>query len=814
MHLTLKWLQKHVPEFTINNLETFKHKLDTRLSEVEHIEQKGGDLRLLVIGEVLEVEKHPDSKKLSVCKVNAGSDETRTIVCGAPNVRAGMYSVVCLPGGRVYVPESHRGESSENTMDISERAVAGVKSQGMLCSTSELGMNNTHASIIEVDDTLAPGTEVTELFQDVVIEIENKAVPHRPDVFSHRGIAREISAIFKTPIKNLSLELPSKREDATPVTITNKVPELCPRYTGIQLTDITIKPSPLWLQIALSYAGVKPINNIVDVTNYVMLDVGQPLHAFDLNKVANNEIIIRKARKGEQIETIDHQTRELPEGAIVIADPKQAIGIAGIMGGLNTEIDDTTTNVFLESANFEMYSIRRTSRELGLRSEAVTRFEKGQDPENTLTGLREATSMMVDAAGAVVVGDVMDVYPNPQTPTRVEFDLNSVKRLLGADIEKNRIIDLLESLGFEVEGGEKISSQALNRTDITSTVIIKVPSWRKDIHAGEDIVEEVGRLYGYENITPTLPKRDLQGPMPSHDRTIIHQIKQAGAAAGLQEIYTYSMVGADLYGKTLLDAQDLLTLSNPISPELSFVRNNVVPSILEKAAINIDKYEEFGLHEVSKVAFNIKTKEGLPEQHFVMGAVRVGNDEQQTYAQLKYAFDKINADVLHNQMQIHAPGKQLPAYFHPGKSGVIKLNNEVIGYIGVAHPMVAANFGLESKHIAIMELNLHNVLTGQATALEVQIKPVITQPVAQRDVSFWQKDRSLLDDTLRALDKAEIALVQAIKVIDRFINDDNQTSITLRVTLQAEDHTLTADEIQAAMAQVEKVISKEGNSIR
>ena len=364
MYLSSNWLKNFIPDLDVSDSEAFKYRVDTRLSEVESIIETGAELKGLVIANVVSIAPHPKHKNLTVCQVDIGTKQHLQIVCGADNVKEGMRSVAVVPGGSVYGPE---GEP----MQIAEREVAGVTSQGMLCAPDELGLNDDHRGIIEIDNSTPIGTDVTELFSDTVIEIENKALPHRPDTFSHLGIARELSAIWGLDLSIPHGEIPpSHANNQVDIEIDNQIPKLVPRYSGLALTEVRVKPSPLWLQIALARAGERSVNNIVDITNYVMHHTGQPLHAFDLDKLSSQKVIIRKSKKGEQIRTLDQQHRKLTEGTIVIADISGPIAIGGIMGGESTAVDDSTTRIFLEAASFEMYTIRRTSRELGLRSEA------------------------------------------------------------------------------------------------------------------------------------------------------------------------------------------------------------------------------------------------------------------------------------------------------------------------------------------------------------------------------------------------------------------------------------------------------------
>jgi phenylalanyl-tRNA synthetase beta chain len=817
MQLTLNWLKQHIPEFELADLNSFKHKLDTRLSEVESVRWRGTNLEKLVIGEITEVNPHPSSEKLTVCTVNVGGKTTQQIVCGAPNVRVGLYSVVCLPGGQV---EDGKG----GILEITEREVAGVTSAGMLCALDELGLWPDHNKIIEVDRSLAPGSDVTNMFRDVEIEIENKALPHRPDAFSHLGIAREISAIFKT---RLGTELEPNWQPMAPdadqelsLNVQNKFWEGCLRYSAIALNNVKVGPSPLWLQIALAYAGTKPINNVVDITNYVMHDIGQPLHAFDYDKLASGQIVVRKAAKGEKITTIDHQERILPENATVIADLEKPIAVAGIMGGADTEISEQTTQVVLESANFEMYSIRRTSRQLGLRSEAVTRFEKGVDPKLTVPALRKAAQMLIDICDAEISSELVDEYPNPQPEKTINFDLNSVRKSLGVDIDKNRILNILESLGFEIEGAEHIPATALSRPDLSTPVTVMVPSWRRDINASYDLVEEVGRIYGYEFVPISIPKRDLQTPKYNHPLHITHAVKDALAAAGLQEVYTYSMVGAELYAALGLTTDNLHPIKEAISPELGFVRNEILPSLLEKVVVNSGKYQNFGLFEISRVALLEKDKSGIPHQPFKLAGVRFGDadaDVATVYRQLKSSLEHLSATVLQGRLQVlPAKDKKLASYWHPQMTGLVVLDADEIGYIGVLHPKVQANLKLNYP-LAAFNLNFDTILGFAPEKRE--LKQPSSYPAVDRDLSIWMAPKAYFNDIKQAVENLKLDLLQSVAVVDEFMQGEpnqasSKRSLTMRFTFQASNHTITSEETNNLMQQIQAVVEKLGHQVR
>lgn len=809
MLASLKWLKRYVPEFDIHDLDKFKNKLDTRLSEVEEVKVVGEGLSGLVVAEIIDASPHPTNPKLQICQVNVGNEGVFNVVCGAPNARAGLYTVMCLPGGKVFNPDNHT-----ELVEIGERKFQDTTSQGMLCSPAELGLSNSHDGIIELPSGSKVGEEVDDLFKDIIIEIENKSLPHRPDVFSHLGLAREIAAIFKINIQASQPEPAHKpSEQSLEMLVKNNAPDLCRRYSGISITNVKIEPSPLWLQIALSYAGIRPINNIVDITNYVMLDIGQPLHAFDMDKLVGRQVFIRLSRSGEKIVTLDKVDRELPEKTVVIANRSDAIAIAGIMGGFSTMIENHTTNVFIESANFEMYSIRRSSRALGLRTDASSRFEKGLDPQNTVVALLKAVSMITDITDGEVASGIVDSYTSPEQPNIIEFNLNDVRRLAGIEINKSEILDILESLGITTHGADQISREALMRQDLDSELSLEIPSYRRDLRISEDIVEEIARLNSYENILPTLPKRSLAAPSVNKFNELSLQIKRALAYSGLYEIYTYSMVGSDLYNNALLNPKSLLALPNPISPELAKIRDDIVPSLLDKLQPNMAKFDKFGLFELSRVAIGDKVKDGLPLQPHKAAAVLIDENDELAYRRLKTAIENMSHMLFKNKLTIQPliSQKGLHAYFHPGKTGTILLNSEVVGSIGIAHPQVVKNFGITSSSVSILTLDLDTIMEQQLDV--TQFIPVSNYQPVRRDLSFWQKEGTHLDDIVRNVEKLDDQLLQQSDIIDVF-KREGKTSFTLRIILQSSDHTLTQAEIDQRIGGVVDTIKKLGHELR
>lgn len=808
MYLSLKWLQEYIPDFEMHSLKHLKQKLDTRLSEVEELIVKGDKLSKLVVAKIEKVEEHPTNKKLSLCHVNVGASELSTIVCGAPNARQGLYTVACLPGGSVLTP------GGKEVLRIEEKKMGEVTSQGMLCAPDELGLSDDHSKIIELPESSEIGKDVTNLFSDVVIEIENKALPHRPDTFSHLGIAREFKAIFKheltQPESENKLRIPAGTEEL-PLKVKIEDNDHCFRFSALVMDNVRIQPSPLWLQIALSYADVRPINNVVDITNYIMMSIGQPMHAFDYDKLdGKKQLIARQAKAGEKLITLDDKERELEEGMVIVSSSDAAESIAGIMGGQSTEIDNNTSTIVLEAANWEMYQIRRTSRKLGLRSEASTRFEKGISPETSVEAIKLAADLVRDIAGGEVASELQDIYPDPEENRQVKFDIGSVKRFIGAEIEKSTVVDILNRLDLEVEGAEKIPADALLRPEFSAEVTINVPHYRRDIKAKEDILEEISRMYGYENIPPTLPKRDLVPPARSAHLQASRLSKQILSEAGLVEVFTYSMVGKDLYSSSLLDTNELISIPNPISPELAYVRDQIIPSLIGKLKQNTSMYEQFGLFELGRVALSETDAKGLPVQPHKLAWVVTAPDPMAAFRKAKGVLESLARDISPDGLGVTVRSAQdQMQYLHPGQTGDIVLGEEKIGEIGTIHPLVLENFSIGNMSVAAAELDFDKLVELPKNVND--IRAVSNFQAVKRDISFWIDAASQTGDFIHeVVSQNQLPEVRLATTVDIYTGKNGEQSITIRFVIQSDDKTLEQEEIQSVVNQLVEIAAEYG----
>ncbi|MBU0975475.1 MAG: phenylalanine--tRNA ligase subunit beta [Patescibacteria group bacterium] len=797
MLISYNWLKQYLPnDFEVSD-EDLQRRVTASLAEVEQLTKFGASLKNILVGEIKEIVPHPKSAKLQVVITDVGTARKRTIVCAAKNLFEGAKVPVALPGGKVLNPKDSLEVHAY--IEICENEIKGVKSSGMLCSQKELGLSENHEGIWILPEETKVGEDLATLINDTVIEIENKSLTHRPDCFSHLGIAREVAAIFKTNLQYHVIDEPLLPTKTLPLVVKVDNEEYCKRYTAIAIHGVTIKPSPLWLQLRLLSTGVRPINNIVDATNYIMLDLGQPLHAFDYNKLESPRIIVRTARKGEKIVTLDGIERDLREKNLLICDPEKAIAIAGIIGGANSEIAEDTKDIVIESANFEMYNNRRSSKELGLRTDAGTRFEKGQDPYLTLPALRKAVELILEIAGGEIASEVIDVYSQPEGTKKINFDISSVQKLLGIEPTKENIINILESLELKVKRAE---ASATN-------IEVEVPTFRKDLSIKEDLVEEVARIYGYDKFKPTLPERDLNTPTINPVLEFQRRVKQTLATLGFDEIYTYSFTGEAQYEKTLLEIKACMKIINPISPELNYLRASLIPGLLEKVRQNLAYFEKFSYFELARIYKKELTSEGIPVQPRNIGGLVCEDCENEklffkTKGQVEALLDKLFFDDLKFEKTTNI------SYLHSKQQAEIKVENEIIGHLGNVNPKVLSSWDIK-KNTAVFILDfekLYSLKKGQRKYSSINKYPSVT-----RDLSIWVGKQTKAGSLIESLSKAGCKYLQDIEMVDIF-EKGGEKSITVKITLQSKRKTLTEDDIKGDLESITKAVSKIKGKIR
>ncbi len=812
MFISLNWIQQYLSTIDQVDAPEVAQKLTNSLAEVEELKLVGFHAKNIITGEILRIERHPKLDKLNICTVNIGSNKNIQIVTGAKNTKIGDKIVVCLPGGKLHDPND-----INKFINIEAKDFKGIISEGVFCSLRELGISDKHDDIIHLHSNTINGTNIEEYIKDTILEIENKSLTHRSDCFSHLGISREVACLFNLQITENTLSNPSISNNSLEFEVKIKEPELCPRFTAVSISNVKIQPSPFWIQARLSKININPINNVIDITNYVASDIGQPMHAFDYDLIKGKQITLRKAKDGETITTLDGVKRKLTKDMLILSDKKGPIAIAGIMGGERTAISDKTKNIILVAENLNMYSIRKTSRILGLRSEASVRFEKGLPVNRLDEKLKFAIDMILDLSEGELASNIIDIYPNPQKPTIINFNLNNVSKILGIDISKEEIINILKSLEIKVSGDERIEENILLTTDQSNVITLEIPDFRQDLKIQEDIVEEIARIYGYQKLMPTLPTKTLK---PPEKNTIFENkrlIKSLLSAYGLYEIYSYSMIGEKLAKKADYEAQKhCIAIKNPLSPELEYIRNNLSLSLLEKVELNTRQYfDNFSIFEISKVAYSNRDKKtNLPEQPHHLG-IAYFSKENLSYKYLKGILEQLIEDLNLNKIHIKRrenkhkmPNIPIKA-FHPGQTATIYYDEEIIGILGSTHPLINENFNINGN-LALLEINLEKILKDINTD-NIIYKTLSQYPPIFRDLSFWVDIHLEVGKLLEKIKKSNIKYLNEVKIQEIYKDPKNkdQKSVTLSFTFQSNDKTLVNKDIEDSMNQLILLLEKE-----
>jgi|GEM_PF-713708 len=813
MLISLNWLQQYIPTIDQVDAEEVADKLSNSLAEVEQIMTVGEEVNNIVIGEVLSAEPHPKSENLQICQVKTDVNETRQIIHGGGlKVEVGDKVPVCLPGGTVLDPTGKFG--AQSTLKIIEKEIKGVNSQGILCSLKELGLTDEHKEVMTIYVNSKVGEKLDVFLKDKILEIENKSLTHRPDCFSHLGIARELAALYNLKVeKTVDLAQIAPGEETLELQVEQKAQERNPRFTAIAIKNTKIGPSPFWMQALLAIIGIRPINNIVDISNYIMLDIGQPTHTFDYDKINGHKIIVKFAKDGDKITTLDGQTRKLTNKMAVLADTKEIIGLPGIMGAANTEVSAKTQNVVLVAENWEMFALRRASRDLGLRTEASTRFEKGLDPTKLTDILQIGADMITDLAGAEVASEIIDLYPKPEEPVKIEFDLNSVYKILGVELTKEEIINILEGLEIKVIGDEKIEENVLTQVDDTNKISLEIPSHRRDLKIKEDIIEEIARIYGYHKLNPTLPTKDLTPTKTNPTRAKIRKLKSLLSKYGIDEIYSYSMIGEKLADLAKLDIKQCIKIKNPLSPELGYYRNSLTASLLEKMELNIrNRFDHFACYELSRVAYKHKKNEdSLPYQPLHLGITAYSSKEN-TYKILKGHLDALFSDLNIQDLTIEKLDNEglghFPKAFHPVQTAKILYKGAPVGIIGNVHPIVKQNFEI-TGYLSLLEIEIEQIVNDLDTSA-TKYSPIPNLPAVYRDLSLWLKTSHEAGKILDTIRQSEIEYLERTELMDIYEDSrkQDQKSITLSLTFRSNTKTLQEKEVDASVKELISLLEK------
>ncbi len=743
--------------------------------EVESVKELGAALQGVVVGKVNSIRPHPNADKLVLCQVDIGGQDALQIVCGAPNVCEGMFAPVATIGAEL-----------PSGITIKQAKLRGEESHGMLCSEKELGISDDAAGLMELSSDISVGTPLAEALglEDTVFELE--ITPNRPDCLSMIGVAREIRAETGNELKLPEVNIHENDTDITEATsVTIDAPDLCPRYAARVIRGVKIGESPAWLKQRLESVGIGIINNIVDATNFVLMEYGQPLHAFDYHKLGENRIVVRRAAEGEQITTLDEEERKLTPDMLVIADANKPVALAGVMGGYDSEITETTSDVLLESANFQPASIRATAKKLGMHTEASYRFERGADPEAVIPALDRATQLIVELAGGTVCEGTIDVYPGKSELLKIQLRPDRVNFILGTSLEAAEIEQILYRLGFGIE-----TSQSED-----SSYQVTVPTFRGDITREIDLIEEIARVHGYDNIPTTLPKGDIPVPVPDISVEVRKRIKQFLLGSGMMEAVNYSFNHPNCFDKVRLAAdnplRDALRLRNPLSPEMSILRTTLLPSLLDNAQHNHN-------HQINNIAlFEMSSVFMRGEEPGRVAGILAGEIGGGVYGNPYKNPDFFDIKgIVERLLEVccitdYAFQKTEEPTFHPGRNAAVSFGNTLIGIFGEAHPEVLENYELPYKAY-LFELDLEAL--ADAADFSKRFEPIPIYPSVQRDLAIVVDFGMQSDTPIEIIYATGGDLVKSVRLFDVYVGDqvsEGKKSLAYTITYHSATETLT-----------------------
>lgn len=797
MKISLNWLKDFINvDIPINELE---QKLSKQSTEVTQVLNQTEKYKNIVVGEIVALRKHKNADKLQVATINIGGKKIQ-VACSAKNIKEGQHVPVCLDGA--VVPSTYK---TKEEFVVKKMDFRGEMSEGMMCSERELDLGDDHTGIYILDENTEVGATLSEALEldDIILDLDLQS--NQGYCMSHVGIAREIAALLNISMnwEPSELNLPQdSTENELKIEIKNE--DLCSRYTGIIMEGIKIAPSPLWMQNRLRAAGMRPINNVVDVTNYILLEIGQPMHAFDYDKIAKKNkiptIIVRESKKGEVIRSLDEKDHELPEGVLLIADVDKPIAVAGIIGGENTEIDDKTTKIVLESANFNAIKLRTGSRKLATRTDAVSRFEKNLDPNLTMIGLKRAVELLLEITEGKVVSKVVDVYPKPVKPITLTLPYERTSKVLGMEIEKETQIKNLELLGFEVDDqGEQMA--------------VTVPTVRRDIKRPIDLIEEIIRIYGYDNVPleyPLVPQK----PSPLNPKTrLIRKLQNAMIGLGYYEIQAHSMVGEKLLNDCNMEVGEHIKIINPQAPEKEYMRMSLLPSLIWHTKENQKVNPEIKHFEIQKVFhknYEYKAEDRLDTYAFEpQQLTAVWGGENLSYYDAKGVVEAILKNLNIENVEYTANDGSIftSKIFHPTRSAIVKVGNSILGIIGELHPQVIENNDMEGNNLGL-ELDVIAILDSMPE--QTFFKEFSRYQAVSQDLSLLVIEATKFKEITDLIVKTS-PLVQKVSAVDQYRGEGiekGKKSLTIRLVMQAEDRTLSPEEIEEARTKILSELEK------
>lgn len=802
MYISLNWLKDFIKLPAKIDAAMISKELTGHTVEVEGFINQAKQFDKVVIGKVLEVKKHPNADRLRLALVDIKTKKLN-IVCGAPNLAEGQLVPVALigavlPGG----------------LEIKESEIRGEKSSGMICAEDELGIGKNHEGIIVLPETAKIGESFSKFLKvnDIILEVDNKSLSNRPDLLNHYGIARELGVIFDVSIKpyekffDKKIKFLDSKENKIEVKVEDK--EACPRYMAVQIDGLEVKESPSWLKERLIAVNQKPINNIVDLTNYVMFECGQPLHAFSADKI--EKIIVRRGRKDETIETLDEKERNLNEEDLLICDTKNILAIAGVMGGLKSGINKDTLSVVLEAANFKAGVIRKTSGRLGLRTEASTRFEKSLDANLCEVAILRFLMLLKEVCPQMkIASSLIDIKQNVEESKPVILDLAWLNKKIGQEIPKDEVIKTLKNLGFKIDD-EKAES-----------FLITIPSWRatKDVSTKEDLAEEVLRIYGYDNIKSELPLETLRLAEINQERLLERKVKNILALKhGLSEVYNYSFNGEDHLSKLGIDFSKHLRLANPLSDLQTILRQSLVPGLAANVKTNQAKSNSLRFFEIGSVFFNVpgdlkKEFNGdgtLPYQEKRLGLL-LADDESDNFGNLKGIVNNLFQLLIEFNIETEFSAiDEIPGWADKNSAAQISIFGKEVGFIALVSKEVMGNLNLK-KSTVIAEINF-KILSDLILNLTSKIYQESGKyPAVVRDLAFVINEKILYNEFKKEIIEFN-PLIRSIELFDVYIGNKlagDEKSLAFHLCFQSDNKTLTTEEVESVIeALIKKLAEK------
>ncbi|KAF1296587.1 phenylalanine--tRNA ligase subunit beta [Enterococcus sp. JM4C] len=804
MLVSYKWLNEYLDLSNVTPKELADTMSVTGI-EVEGIEVPEDGLKKIVVGEVMECIPHPDSDHLSVCQVDIGEDELSQIVCGAPNVKQGIKVIVALPGSRI-----------TGNVKIKKGKMRGQVSNGMICSLEELGFSDSvvpkeySEGIYYLPADAVNGSPVFSYLEmdDSIIELS--ITPNRADALSIRGVAHEVGAIYRQkPVFNDEplIEDAKKASDKIAVSVTDTADS--PAYQIRIIENVKIEPSPQWLQNRLMNEGIRPINNVVDVTNYILLLFGQPLHAFDYDKLGSQEILVRRATTGEELITLDGETRELTEENIVITNGTKPVALAGVMGGANSEITDETTTIALEAAMFDKVSIRRTSKQFNLRSESSSRFEKGINQATIAQANEAAAALIAKLSGGTVLSGAVEGATITAENVEVTIELERINRYLGTQLSVEEVNELLDALQFDYSVDEEHYS-------------IVIPPRRWDIKIEADIIEEVARIYGYDRLPSTLPSGETVAGSLTKEQSLTRKVRSILEGSGASEAISYALTTEEKSSQFQMKESQLTRLDWPMSEDRSVLRMNLISGLLDDVAYNVArKNTNISFYEIGNVFYqNNDSKKHLPLEENHLGLAITGlcavkdwrqKDQKVDFYTLKGILENLFDELSVSDKISYQPTTAMPE-MHPGRTADVYFGEEKIGFIGQVHPAVAKAYDIPETYVA--ELNLHGLLTADNT--EFVYQAVTKFPAVSRDIALLVSEKVLNQALVETITQSAGKYLTAIQLFDVYQGDSIEAghkSMAYSLTFANPEATLTDEEINKAMAKVTTALTDQHGAV-